>query len=510
MAKTKSGQPKQKVPVVTILGHVDHGKTSLLDALRGTDVASGEAGGITQHIRAHSFEYKGRKVTFVDTPGHEAFTQMRTRGGDVADVAVLVVAADDSVKPQTKEAIQILKNQSVPFVVAINKIDKEGADIEKVKRDLSIEDVLVEGFGGDVPFVGVSAKEKTNLDELMEVIFLLADMNAKEVEELDYGRATVLESNTDKGLGNVALVIVREGKFKTGQLIATTEGISKVRTLMNEYKEQSKEVEAGAPAVIVGLEKVLPVGEVVFSVNSKEEGEKILSLFAQQLEAMKAEETQGELSEDDIAAFFTNKQTEGQAKKLPIFVKTDTKGTLEAVLDSLHGLNDEEAIVEIVKSGVGPITEGDVEFAGTTGAIVVAFNVPIEQAAEIYAKNNRIFVKAYKIIYELIDEVSDALDALIKPEKEENIIGKGKVIARFELTDKTLVAGTEVIEGEIKKNKKCYFLRGGKRVAEGQITAMRIEKSEVSVATKGNQVGLNVKPQFDFVVGDEVVCYELV
>jgi translation initiation factor IF-2 len=510
LAKSKGTEAKQKIPVVTILGHVDHGKTSLLDALRGTDVASGEAGGITQHIRAHSFVYKDRKVTFVDTPGHEAFTQMRSRGGDVADVGVLVVAADDSVKPQTKEAIGILKALKVPFVVAINKMDKEGADIEKVKRDLSIEEVELEGFGGDVPFVGISAKEKTNLDELMEVIFLLADMNAAEVEDTNYGRATVLESNQDKGLGNVALTIVREGKFKRGQLIATTDGISKVRSLMDEYRNQKDEVIAGEPATIVGIENILPVGEVVFSVNSKEEGEKIIGLFKQQLEEIKSEDEAVELSEEDIAGFFTKNKTATDIKKLPILVKTDTKGTLEAVLDSLTSLSDEAAAVEIVQSGVGTISEKEVEFAGTTGAIVVAFNVAVEPSAISYAKDNKIFVKSYKIIYELIDEVSDALDALVKPDKEEKIIGKGKVIAKFTLTDGTLVAGTEVVEDEIKKNKKCYFLRRGERVAEAQITSMRIEKGEVSVATKGNQVGLNVKPQFEFEVGDEIVCYELV
>ncbi len=500
-----------KNPVIAVMGHVDHGKTTILDTIRGTKVQASEVGGITQNTRAHVVEKLGRKFTFIDTPGHEAFSGMRSRGAKVTDIVMLVVAADDGVQPQTIESIKFAKEAKVPIVVAINKMDAPGANSAKVIQELSQYDVLVEKFGGDVQVAEVSAIKNQGIDELLETLALQADMLElkKNVVNEGVAQGVVLESNLDVSLGPVSLVLLKAGQIEADDYIVSSINYSKIRRLLDENQKKIQSAQDGDPVWLIGLDEVLPTGDLVIFFDDEKSASRKFKAVIKGEETVEVKEDE-EIEDDDLLAMLLEEEkTEGDIKKLNLIIRTDTQGTLEAVVEQLEALNDEEVEVNILDKKTGNVSLKDVSLAKTSRAIIIAFQVDIPSDVEKIAKRDRVLFRQYDIIYKLIDEVALALNSLVEPIEEEVEISRAKVKKVFVLSNGQSVAGSEVIKGNVLKGYSVYVIRDEEEIARGKITSLKQNKNEVKEVKKGQECGILIEPSGKLEEGDEIVCYKV-
>jgi translation initiation factor IF-2 len=485
-------------PVVTIMGHVDHGKTRLLDAIRQANVMESEAGGITQHIGAYQVEIDGKKVTFLDTPGHEAFTAMRARGAQVTDIAVLVVAADDGVMPQTIEAINHAKAAGVPIVVAINKIDKEGANPELVKQQLASNGLVVEDWGGDTISVPVSAKEKKGIPDLLENILLVAEMEDLKANPAKMAAGVVIEAEMDKNRGPLATILVQNGTLRPGDIIVVGETWGKIKAMFNDKGKQVRKAEPSAPVAILGLNEVPQVGFAVTAVADEGRAREIITKRQQQ----KQPEAKG-LRLDTIF----KEISAGKAKELNIILKTDVQGSVEPIRNSLQRLGTEGLQVRIIHSSTGNITEGDVMLALASGGLIIGFNVIVDTGARRLADSKSVDIRVYQVIYSLIDDVDKALKGLLEPTIVEVIEGRAEIRQVFPAGKGTKVAGCYVTEGKISRNLPVRVIRKGKVVSDTTVTSMRRFKDDVREVATGFECGIGLKDFNDIQTGDVLEFY---
>lgn len=495
---------EERPPVITVMGHVDHGKTSLLDKIRSTRVTAREAGGITQHIGAYVVEKDGKKITFIDTPGHEAFTEMRARGASVTDIAIIVVAADDGVKPQTVEAINHAKNADVPMIVAINKIDKPDANPDLVKSQLSELGIAPVDWGGEYEFVEVSALTGQGIDDLLETILLQSEILELKANPRREAKAVVIESSLEKGRGPVATVIVKNGTLHQGDSVVCGIAYGRVRGLINDLGKNIKEVGPGEPAEVVGLDKVPNAGDVMVAVEddktAREYAEKIAELERQKELSKSTKVTLEELSQ---------LVKEGEIKKLPVIIKADTQGSLEAIKASLEKLKNEEVKIDIIHSGVGAITESDVTLADAgDNVIILGFNVRPTGSVKTKAKQLGIQIKTYSIIYDLIDDVKALLSGLLSPIVKEEAIGQAEVRETFNVPKVGTVAGCMVTDGKIERNAKARVIRDGVVVYDTKIASLKRFKDDVKEVSKGYECGIMLENYNDVKVGDFIEAYK--
>lgn len=490
-------------PVVTVMGHVDHGKTSLLDAIRKTSVTSSEAGGITQHIGAYQVMCNGQKIVFLDTPGHEAFTAMRARGAQVTDIAVLVVAADDGVMPQTLEAINHAKAAKVPIVVAINKIDKPGANPDHVKQQLAEHELIPEEWGGQTIMVPVSAKKKTGISDLLEMILLVAEVQELKANPNREARGVIIEARLDKGRGPVASVLVQNGTLRIGDFIIAGTACGKVRAMVNDRGENVKKAGPSMPVEVLGLSDVPEAGDELAVLDEK---------LAKTIAEKRIEKQRNELmrskkvSLDDLF----NQINQGDIKELNLLVKADVQGSVEAVCSSLLALNknESEVRVSIVHSGVGAVTESDVMLASAANALIIAFNVRPDANARKLADTEKIEIHTYRVIYEAIDDIQSAMKGMLAPKYKEVIQGKVEIrqVMKF---SKALVAGSYVLEGKVCNNSKIRIIRDNIVLYEGQIESLRRFKDDVKEVAQGYECGITIDNYRDFREGDILEVYTM-
>ena len=491
---------KERPPVVTVLGHVDHGKTSLLDAIRSTNVTSREAGGITQHIGAYQIEHNGRKVTFLDTPGHEAFTAMRARGAQVTDVAVLVVAADDGVQPQTIEAISHAKAAKVPIVVALNKMDRPDANPDQVKAQLAEHGVTIEDYGGDTPLVPVSAKTKEGIADLVEVVLLVADVNDLKADPDRPAIGRVIEAHLDKGRGPVATILVQTGTLERGDLVVAGTTFGKVRAMVDDKGKNIGRAEPSRPVEILGLPEVPEAGDVIRAVADEKAARALAAQNARERAASTAAEKPATL--DEMFA----KVKEGKAKELKIVLKADVQGSLEAIKTALGKIPQNEVTLAVIHDAVGDITESDLTLAAASGAVVVGFNTKMEAPARRVADSTKVDVRLYKVIYELLDDVQKALTGMLEPEMVESTLGHAEVLQLF-TAGKTTIAGSRVVDGLVRRGAQARVLRGGTAVYDGKIGTLRRMKDDVREVTTGLECGIVLENSNDVQVADIIECY---
>ncbi len=497
----EEGKLVEKPPVVVVMGHVDHGKTTLLDTIRKTDVALREKGGITQHIGAYKIKLQnGKEITFLDTPGHEAFTTLRARGSKVADIAVLVVAADDGVKPQTVEAINHAKSAGLPIIVAINKIDKPGADPERVKRELTQYELIPEDWGGDTIMVPISAKTGQNLDELLEMILLVAEMLELKANPERPAIGTIIESKLDPKRGPVATVLVENGTLKTGDYFVAGTTWGKVRAMYDDKGNLVKEAPPGTPVEVLGFNEVPQAGDRFVVMKSERE--------ARQL----AEQRKQKLEEELQAKRRARLESLKGAKEVNIILKADTQGSLEAIIKAIEELSNkfEDLSINIVHAGLGKITESDVMLAAASNAIVIGFNVRPDAAARKVAEEEGVDIKTYSIIYEIVEDLEKALKGLLEPKIRENILGTCEVKQIFRIKGVGTVAGCIVTEGVIRRNAKAKLIRDGVVIYDGEINSLKRFKEDVKEVAKGYECGLTLKDFNDIKPGDIIEAYELV
>ena len=493
-----------RAPVVTVMGHVDHGKTSLLDYIRKSRVASGEAGGITQHIGAYHVDTPKRMVTFLDTPGHAAFTAMRARGAKSTDVVILVVAADDGVMPQTEEAIQHARAAGVPLVVAINKMDKEGADPERVTTELSAKDVIPEEWGGDTQFIKVSAHSGDGIEELLEAVLLQAELLELTAPVDVPARGVVVESRIDKGRGVVATLLVQQGTLRKGDFMLAGESVGKIRALNDDARKPTAEAGPSVPVEILGLDEAPQAGDEFFVVADERKAKEI----AQQRQDHARKERFSRQQAAKLENMFSDMES-GVVNKLPLVVKADVRGSLEALLSALHDFATDEVAVEIVTSGVGGISESDINLAVTTGAIVLGFNVRAASDARQLAEKEQIEVRYYSVIYNLLDEVKQALSGMLAPESKEDIVGIAEVRDVFRSPKFGAIAGCMVTEGVIYRNKSIRVLRDNVVIYQGELESLRRFKDDAQEVRNGMECGIGVKDYNDVKPGDQIEVYEV-
>lgn len=494
---------KVRPPVVTIMGHVDHGKTSLLDAIRQTNVTSHEAGGITQHIGAYQVSYNGKKIVFMDTPGHEAFTAMRARGAQVTDIAVLVVAADDGVMPQTVESINHAKSAGVPIIVAINKIDKEGANPEYVMQQLMEYGLVGEAWGGDTIMVPVSAHKKIGLDELLENILVLAEVSELKANPDRPAQGVVIEAKLDKGRGPVASVLVQKGTLHVGDTIIVGPCFGKVRAMTNERGERMKKAAPSIPVEILGLNDVPEAGDILDVTDEKT----ARSVAEKRLEKKRSSalRANAKVTLDDL---FSQIQ-QGELKELPIIIKGDVQGSVEALRQSLLGIKSEEVRIAIVHAGVGAISESDIMLASASNALVIGFNVRPDAAARKAAEHENVDMRMYRVIYDAINDVEAAIKGMLEKKYEEKVIGRAEV-RKVISTPKVIVGGSYVKEGKLTKTAKVRLIRNGIVVYEGEIDSLRRFKDDVKEVAEGYECGVTLDKYRDIKEGDEIEAYEMV
>jgi translation initiation factor IF-2 len=501
---TTDSDQKPRAPVVTVMGHVDHGKTSLLDYIRKSRVASGEAGGITQHIGAYHVDTPKGMVTFLDTPGHAAFTAMRARGAQSTDVVILVVAADDGVMPQTEEAVQHAKAAGVPLVVAINKMDKEGADPERVITELAAKDVIPEDWGGDTQFIKVSAHTGDGIEELLEAVLLQAELLELKAAVDVPARGVVVESRIDKGRGVVATVLVQQGTLRKGDFMLAGESVGKIRALNDDARQPTAEAGPSIPVEILGLDEPPQAGDEFFVVADERKAKEI----AQQRQDQARKERFSRQQASKLENMFTDMES-GEVSKLPLVVKTDVRGSLEALTSALNDFATDEVAVEIVASGVGGITESDVNLALTTGAIVLGFNVRAASVARQLAEKEQIEVRYYSVIYNLLDEVKQALSGMLSPETKEEIVGIAEVRDVFKSPKFGAIAGCMVVEGVVYRNKPIRVLRDDVVIFQGELESLRRFKDDAQEVRNGMECGIGVKDYNDVKPGDKIEVYEV-
>ena len=488
-------------PVVTILGHVDHGKTSLLDAIRQTDVAAGEAGGITQHIGAYQVEKKGRLITFLDTPGHAAFTQMRARGAQGADIVVLVVAADDGVMPQTREAIAHAKAARVPIIVAMNKIDKANANPENVKQQLAEQELVPDEWGGNTMVIPVSAKQKQGIDDLLEGILLVADNMQIQANPNGKVIGTVIEAELDKSKGVLATLLVQNGTLESGTVVVAETSYGKLRALSDFKGKPVKKAGPSMPVAVMGLSDVPSAGDVFEVVGSEKEARNIVS---GRVDSAKSQaQARKKMSLEDL---FANVQA-GEAKELNLIVKADVQGSLDPVVTELNKLGEGEIGIKVLYSETGNIGENDVMLAAASNAIIIGFNVQADVSARRVAEKEGVDIRLYEIIYRMTEDIEKALNGMLEPKTKDKIIGRAQVLAVFSASKFGKVAGCRVTDGELRRNAKVRLYRGADIVYEGDMGSLRHEKDDVKEVRQGYECGVGFKSFSDIQVGDQIVCY---
>lgn len=497
------GELTTRAPVVTVMGHVDHGKTSLLDYIREAKVAAGEAGGITQHIGAYRVSTSRGEITFLDTPGHAAFTAMRARGAKATDVVILVVAADDGVMPQTEEAILHARAANVPIVVAINKCDKPSADPDRVTNELVVKGVIPENYGGDTQFIQVSAHTGQGIDELLEAISLQAEVLELTAVTNAAAKGVVIESRVDKGRGTVATMLVQQGTLKQGDLILAGQSYGRVRAMMNERGEQVKEAGPSTPVEILGLDTPPSAGDDFVVLDDERKAREVAAFRAEKERKEKLARFQAAKLEN----MFSNMEA-GQKKTLTVVVKADVRGSLEAIQASLADIGNDEVQVNVISSGIGGITENDVNLAITSGAIIVGFNVRADSATRRLAESEGVDIRYYSIIYQLLDEVKAALSGMLDPERVETIVGIANVREVFNSPKFGQVAGCMVVEGTVYRNKPIRVLRDNVVIFTGELESLRRFKDDVSEVRNGFECGIGVK-NYDVKVGDQIEVYEV-
>jgi translation initiation factor IF-2 len=490
-------------PIVAILGHVDHGKTTLLDAIRESNIVGKEHGGITQHIGAYRVIHDKRPITFIDTPGHEAFTQLRARGANLTDIVILVVAADDGVMPQTKEAINHAKAAGVPIIVAINKIDKKGVDIDKVKQQLSKEGLLVEDWGGDIVSVQISAKEKTNLNELLEMILLLSDMIELKANPAIEAQGVVLEARLDAAKGPVATVIILHGLLKQGEAFISGNTYGKARALFDERGKPMKSAGPSVPVEVLGFAGVPTAGDVFQVTSDPEKAKKISQIRNYQIEKKELPAPE-HLTLDQLFKKFE----EGEVKELALIVKADVQGSVEVLTDLLPSLSSEEVKIKIVHSATGNITETDVILASASNAIILGYNTKASQKILDLAKEENVEIRSYNIIYQLTKDVKDALTGLLEPIKKEVFIGRAEIKRIFRIPKAGLIAGCLVTDGQINRNSQVRVIRGEEIVHQGKISSLKHIKENVTEVKKGYECGIGIESFKDIQEGDIIEAFK--
>lgn len=500
-----TGEAVPRAPVVTIMGHVDHGKTSLLDYIRRTKVAANEAGGITQHIGAYNVKTDKGAITFLDTPGHAAFTAMRARGAQATDIVILVVAADDGVKPQTIEAIEHAKAASVPIVVAINKIDKEDADLDRIRNDLSQHEVISEEWGGEHLFVNVSAKTGEGIDALLDAVLLQAEvMDVKAIAD-GPARGVVIEASLEKGRGAVATLLVQSGTLKQGDMIIAGEEYGRIRNMFDETQQSIQSAGPSSPTVVLGLSKTPSAGDDFIVVTNERKAREVAEFRQSRSRDSKLAQQQASKLEDVFS-----QMTEAEGAVVPLLIKSDVHGSAEALRDALTKLSNDEVQVKVISSGVGGITESDATLAAASNAIIIGFNVRADGAARATIKESGIDVRYYSIIYEAIDDVKAAINGLLAPEIRETIVGLAEVKDVFMSPKLGNIAGCMVMEGYVKRANPIRVLRENVVIYEGELESLRRFKDDVNEVKSGTECGIGVKNYNDVKVGDQIECFERV
>jgi translation initiation factor IF-2 len=491
----------QRPAVVTILGHVDHGKTTLLDAIRHTNVASGEAGGITQHIGAYQVEHKGKLITFLDTPGHAAFTSMRARGAQGADIVILVVAADDGVMPQTREAISHAKAARVPIIVAMNKMDKADANPDFVKRQLADLGLVPDEWEGSTLVVPVSAKQKKGLDDLLEAILLVSDSIDIRANPKGKVIGTVIEAKVDKARGVIATLLVQNGTLETGDTILVGETYGKLRAMFDFTGKKIKSAGPSTPVQILGLGSVPPAGEIFQVVESEKDARAILAEKQEQQGSQPASDGRTTLEQ------LFEKFQAGEVKELPVIVKADVQGSLEPIVNSLKDLSKGEIKINIIHSETGDISESDIMLATASKAIVLGFNVNADQAAKNLAEREGVDIRTYTIIYRLIEDIEKALKGMLEPETREVPVGQAQVRQVFKINKVGTIAGCRVLSGELRRNTRVRLIRNGNQLFDGEISSLKHEKDDVKEVRQGFECGVSLKGYNDINEGDILESY---
>lgn len=495
---------KERPPVVTIMGHVDHGKTTLLDTIRKTNVALGEAGGITQAISAYQINYKGKPITFIDTPGHAAFTEMRARGASITDIVIIIVAADDGVMPQTREAIDHAKAAGVPILVAINKIDKPGANPERVKTELSECGLTPDNWGGDTIYTEISAKENINIDELLENILLVAEMEQYKANPSRYAIGTVIESRLDKQVGPIATILIQNGTLRLGDPLVVGTSYGKVRVMKNDKGEEITEAYPSSPVEITGLSETPTAGDKFMAFESEKQAKSISDQRKEQAKQNNRKSNDA-VTLDDLFS----KINEG-LKEINVIVKADVNGSSEAVKNSLEKIEVEDVRIKVIRSSVGAITESDVVLAKASNAIIIGFNIRPNNSIRDYAKENGVEIRLYDIIYKVVEEMEAAMKGMLDPVYEEKVLGSAEVRQLFKFSKVGVIAGSYVIDGIIKNDAKARIIRDGVVVYDGQINSLQREKDSVKEVKKGFECGLTIENFNDIKVKDIIEAYELV
>ena len=491
-------------PVVTVMGHVDHGKTSLLDYIRNTKVAAGESGGITQHIGAYKVKVKENKfITFLDTPGHEAFTAMRARGAQVTDIVILIVAADDAVMPQTKEAISHAKAASVPIIVAINKIDKPGADPDKVRRELSENDVLVESWGGKVQAVEISALNGDGIDDLLDSLLLETEILDLKSNKECLAMGTVIDSKLDKGLGPIGTVLIQKGTLKIGDPFICNDFSGKVRSIMNEIGTRLKIAEPSDAVQLQGFESVPKAGDLLAVIDNEKDLKKIAN--ERQKTRREIEQKKISFSLDEMSALIK----EGSIKTLPIIIKGDVDGSIDALSENLVKLNNDEVEIKVIHKAVGMVTESDVLLAEASNAIIVGFNVQVSSNAKLQASQAGVDIRIYNVIYNVVDEIKLALEGLLEPDKVESILGKAIVQQQFKIPNIGFIAGSKVTEGIIQRNINARLYRDDELIIEGKIESLKRFKDDAKEVKEGLECGIGIVGAKKYKEGDLIEAYEI-
>ncbi len=494
----------ERPPVVVVMGHVDHGKTSLLDAIRHTDVTSTEAGGITQHIGAYSVKLKDRTITFLDTPGHEAFTTMRARGAQVTDVAILVVAADDGIMPQTIEAINHAKAANVEIIVAINKIDKENANVERVKQSLMEYGLVPEEWGGDTVCVEISAKKKINIDGLLEMVLLIADMKELKANPKRLAKGTVIEARVDKGKGPVATVLVQNGTLRQGDVVICGTSVGHVRAMTNDKGRRVKEAGPSTPVEIQGLNEAPTGGDELIVVKDEKLAREVAEQRRQEIQENKFNSVV-KVSLDNLFSQID----EGNMKELDIIVKADVQGSVEAVKQSLEKLSNDEVRVRVIHGGVGAVNESDVMLASASNAIIVGFNVRPDVGAMAMSEQNEVDIRLYRVIYQAIDEIEAAMKGMLDPEYKEVVLGYADVRQTFRVPNVGVIAGCYVKQGKIQRNASVRVVRDGIIIHEGKIMSLKRFKDDAKEVSERFECGIGIENFNDIKEGDTIECFEM-
>ena len=489
-------------PVVVVMGHVDHGKTSLLDAIRSTNVIEGEAGGITQHIGAYKVNVNGREITFLDTPGHEAFTSMRARGAQITDIAILVVAADDGVMPQTIEAINHAKAAEIPIVVAVNKIDLPGANVEKIKQELMEYELVPEEWGGDTIFVPISAKKHINIENLLEMVLLVADMKELKANPRKQAKGTVIEARLDKAKGPIASMLVQRGTLDVGDTIVVGTSIGRIRAMKNDKGQKIKKAGPSTPVEIMGLTNVPEAGDVFYEVKD----EKMAKHLIERRKRQEREKAIAEQSKVTLSNLFEKMESEN-LKQLDIIVKADVQGTAQAVKQSLEKLSNEEVKVKVIHSAAGAVTESDVQLAKAAKAIIIAFNVRPVMEAKDMAEKDGVEIKQYSVIYNAIEDVEAAMKGMLAPVYEEKVIGNVEVRQTFKVSSVGTIAGAYVLDGRVERNAGVRVIRENVVIHEGKLASLKRFKDDVKEVTKGFECGIQIEKYNDIKEGDIIEVY---